>query len=475
MSLKSERELSPNAKALYTRAKQAAQSKNIDYAISLIQAVLKEEPLFLDGRQYLRGIEIQKYNGLSSISKQMLNMKVGSNVLKLSAVSKKEPAEQMAAAEEILEMDPFNVKANTVIAEAGHALELPQIAAFAYETISVGKPNDKAYLMTLAKDYMAMKQYEKAEATYERVLKIDPRDGDAMSGLKNAKAAHASRSGGWETAAQDGDFRGALKDRAESERLEQEGKVVKSAEGIEASIQTQYAKWQAEPTNPLHSRAIAQLYRDKGDYATAIVWYEEAFKAGGKIDSAIDKLIGDLKLKKVDQELNQLKTGLAEQTDPDAQAQYQVAIDQKLLELNEARVAQAEALVRAQPNEGEFRFKLGDALYKVGQYKRATEELQLSLKQPSVRHQALNLMGLCFIKRGMLDFAIKQLSLAKSELVGMDELKKEITYNLGLAYEAAKQPDKAIEQFKDIYEHDMTYRDVSQRVEASYGGGEQAA
>ncbi len=77
-------------------------------------------------------------------------------------------------------------------------------------------------------------------------------------------------------------------------------------------------------------------------------------------------------------------------------------------------------------------------------------------------------MGQSFQKRGMLDFAVKQFTTAKSELLGMDELKKEIVYNLGLAYEALQQPEKALEQFKEIYEHDMSYRDVAQRVEASY-------
>jgi hypothetical protein len=32
-----------------------------------------------------------------------------------------------------------------------------------------------------------------------------------------------------------------------------------------------------------------------------------------------------------------------------------------------------------------------------------------------------------------------------------------------------KQSDKALEQWKKIYEVDMGYRDVSARVEASYG------
>jgi tetratricopeptide (TPR) repeat protein len=84
-------------------------------------------------------------------------------------------------------------------------------------------------------------------------------------------------------------------------------------------------------------------------------------------------------------------------------------------------------------------------------------------------------MGLAFMKRGMLDFAVKQLSLAESELPVMDEVKKEISYNLGLVYEMIKQPEKALDQWKKIYEVDMSYRDVAARVEASYGGGDHAA
>jgi hypothetical protein len=78
-------------------------------------------------------------------------------------------------------------------------------------------------------------------------------------------------------------------------------------------------------------------------------------------------------------------------------------------------------------------------------------------------------MGLSFMERGMMDFAIKQLALAESELPVMDELKKEIVYNLGTAYERTNQPEKALEQWKKIYEVDMGYRDIATRVEASYG------
>jgi tetratricopeptide (TPR) repeat protein len=467
MSLKSERELSPANREMMARAKSAAQAKNYDYAISLSQNVLKGEPLFLDGRRFLRTVEIQKYNGISSFNKQMINMKAGSAAMKLSGAGKKEPAEQLNLAEEVLAIDPFHSKANSLIADAGTALGHPEFKAFAYETLANGKPGDKAILNRLAETYMELKEPTKAEKTYERILEIDPRDGEALSGLKNASAAHASHSGGWGG----DDYRSALKNKDQSIEMEQASKVVKSVEAIDQQIALHFERHQAEPNNPLHAKAIAQLFLQKEDYESAIQWYTHAFETGGKIDSALEKIVGDLRLKKADQELQSFKAAHVEQTDPELQAQYEAAIQQKEVEINQVRLDQAEARVRAHPNDGQYHFELGEALYKVGQFKRATEELQLGLKQPSVRYQALNLMGLSFMQRGMLDFAIKQLALAESELPGMDEIKKEIVYNLGLAYEMTKQPEKALEQWKKIYEVDMGYRDVATRVESSYGQG----
>jgi tetratricopeptide (TPR) repeat protein len=463
--LKSERDLNQTNRNQVSRAKLAAQSKNYDYAISLMQAALKDEPLFLEGRRFLRAIEIQKYEALSTFNKQMIGMKIGSAAMKLSGVAKKEPAEQLLVAEEVLTLDPYHPKANATIADAGVALGFPDFKAFAYETLAKGKPKDKAILNTLAQAYMDMKDAVKAEKTYERILEIDPRDGDALSGLKNASAAHASRSGGWETAT---DYRGVLKDVHGAVKLEQDAKVVKSADAIEEQIQINFQKHQAEPNNPLYSKTIAQLFLQKNDFANAIEFFTHAYEAGNKVDSSLEKVIGDLRLRKAEQELQELRATLAGLTDPEEQAQQQAAIEQKENELSQVRLFLAEARVRAQPNEGEFRYDLGDALYQVGEYKRATEELQQSLKQPSVRYLALNKMGLSFMKRGMLDFAVKQLALAESELPVMDELKKEIVYNLGLAYEASKHPDKSLEQWKKIYEVDMSYRDVAARVEASY-------
>jgi hypothetical protein len=125
--------------------------------------------------------------------------------------------------------------------------------------------------------------------------------------------------------------------------------------------------------------------------------------------------------------------------------------------------------------EGDIQYARGADLFEMGQYTRAAQELQLALKDPDVRNQAMLLIGMCFMKLGRYDLAAKELAIAESELLVMDNLKKETVYQLGLAYEATNHPDKALEQWKKIYEYDMSFRDVAKRVEDSYGGGEQAA
>ena len=80
----------------------------------------------------------------------------------------------------------------------------------------------------------------------------------------------------------------------------------------------------------------------------------------------------------------------------------------------------------------------------------------------------MNVLGCCYGELGMLDLAMKQLEEASREIVSMDEMKKEIVYNLGLVYERVGDQEKALACMKQLYEVDYGYRDVAQRVESSY-------
>jgi hypothetical protein len=59
----SENELPPSVKPLWLKALTAVQANNHDYAITLLQSVLKDNPGFLEGRKMLRNCELQASGG----------------------------------------------------------------------------------------------------------------------------------------------------------------------------------------------------------------------------------------------------------------------------------------------------------------------------------------------------------------------------------------------------------------------------
>jgi Flp pilus assembly protein TadD len=104
-----------------------------------------------------------------------------------------------------------------------------------------------------------------------------------------------------------------------------------------------------------------------------------------------------------------------------------------------------------------------------GNHREAVPELQRARQNPNARLRAMNALGCCYRELGMLDLAAKQLEEARREILGMDPMKKEIVYNLGIVYEQMTEAEKSLACMKEIYEADYGYKDVARRVESSYG------
>ena len=66
MPIQTEKDLSDNARALWLKSLHAVELRNYGYAISLIQAILKEFPGFLEARKRLRKVEIIATKGKKS-------------------------------------------------------------------------------------------------------------------------------------------------------------------------------------------------------------------------------------------------------------------------------------------------------------------------------------------------------------------------------------------------------------------------
>ena len=125
-------------------------------------------------------------------------------------------------------------------------------------------------------------------------------------------------------------------------------------------------------------------------------------------------------------------------------------------------------MVKRYPNDLQFRYELGYQYYLREMDNDAIEEFQLAQRNPQRRTRALYYLSLCFTRKGQPDIAFEQLKKAASELTLMDETKKDITYEMGLLADQMGRTDEAVAFFKQIYENDIKYKDVAQRISASY-------
>src|SRR5215213_11838785 len=148
MPIQTEKEISDNARALWLKSLHAVELRNYGYAISLIQAVLKETPGFLEGRKRLRKVEVAATKGKKSF---LSGLSTAS--LKGAGMVKKDPIAAMELAEKTLESDPYNRGANDLLKEAARAAGYPEIAAFALETLVDGNPKDTKLMHELGAQY----------------------------------------------------------------------------------------------------------------------------------------------------------------------------------------------------------------------------------------------------------------------------------------------------------------------------------
>jgi tetratricopeptide (TPR) repeat protein len=465
MAVKSEKDLPESQRATWLKAMSAMELRNYAYAIQLLQAVLRAHPDFLLGRQLARKAAVAKSGGKRSVLGSLSGASFSS--MKVQSQLKKDPVAAFDAIEKMLETDPYSSQANQLLKEAALAAKMPELAIFALETIVSGNPKDTKTMHELAKLYMENEQPSKAGDVYGKVLEINPNDLAAIKGGKDAAAAASMQRGGWER--EDTTYRDLIKDKDQAIALEQQSRVYRGEEIIDFLLGELSEKYIQDPENLDTARRIAELYEEKNDLENAVTWFSYAARLSQFTDFALVRKVSDLRIKQFDGLIAGLEESIAaDPNGPDA-AEHALQLEEMKRQRAELFLDDARKRVERNPTDLQLRFELAEILVNLGNYKDAISELQRARQNPNVRLRAMNLLGKCYTERKMFDLAANILSAAASELLQMDNVKKEIVYNLGLVYEKMSQEEKSIECMKQIYEVDYGYRDVAERVESSYG------
>jgi tetratricopeptide (TPR) repeat protein len=471
MAVKTDKDLSDNARGLWLKALSAIELRNHGYAISLLQSVLKEAPEFLAARKMLRKAEIAATKGKKGGSSFLGGFSSAS--LKGSSTVKKDPKAALEMAEKQLESDPYNQSANMLLRDAAAALNMPETAAFALETLVEANPKDTKILHELGEHYTTQGNSDKAVEVYTRISEINPADLIALKRGKDAAAQATLTGGGWEEVSKSGgtkDYRDLMKNKEEAVALEQKSRVVKSDEMIEQQLAELGQQYEQNPQGVDVCRRIAMLYEQKGDLENAVAWYNYTSDLTKNTDPAISRKASDLGLKMLDNKIGEFDQWLEQYSDAENAAEVRQQLDDLKKQKADMLLGEARKRVERNPTDLVFRYELGEQLLASGQPTEAIPELQKARNNPAVRLKAMNLLGQCYTQKGMLDLAVKQFSDAAGEILAMDNTKKEILYKLGLVYEKMGNKEKSLDCMKQIYDVDYGYEDVAKRVEESYGG-----
>ncbi|MBM3860755.1 MAG: tetratricopeptide repeat protein [Verrucomicrobia bacterium] len=451
-------QLNRTAYEQYQKAISAVERNNFDYAIEMLQQCLTLEPAFLQGRKHLRAVQMKRAESQGSLKRAMTGAKLQPLLLRARATLSKNPTEAMAALEQALTEDPKNAQALLLLAEAAETAGMAEVAAQTLEHYCKINPRDTKNAHWLARTYTALARHDLARVVYDRILQVNPADFDAQKAVKDVTAKGAMQVGGWDGAKS---YRDVMKDKQEAIALEQESRVVRAEDMIENLIQENLVKLQSDPESPVIRRELGKLYGQKGEYDRALEYLEVLFASEAGTDPTLEKEISDIREKRISDVLAIKKQHLQSQPDNTA---LQAEVENLEREFAALQLKDALRLVEKYPNDLMYRYDLGVLYMKTADVQNAIEQFQRSVGQPQRRIPSLNYLGQCFQELGLHDLAIDQYSKAIEDLPLMDSIKKEITYNLGCAYEALGDTEKAVAEFKKIAAVDFGYRDVRAKI-----------
>jgi tetratricopeptide (TPR) repeat protein len=457
-------EIDPKLQNLWKKSLIAFEQKNWEYVVNLCLPIILEEPLCLEARKLLRTSEAEMF---ASVAKKMFTFNSGG----MFKMNKKDPWEQIAELEEnVFQKDPYSLSGNQSLYETATKLNYTDLASFALETIKQGHPTNLKNLHALANHYMKIEQPELASSTYNAIIKVDPRDLIALKGEKDAAAKSSMKRQGWDSSGNKtgvGDFRNLIKDADQARRLELENKQGMTQDQKQELLTIAITDYNSDNTNFNHVKKLAEAYERLDDLQNAHTFFAYALTLNPG-DSTLLRKIEDIRSTMLARELRQMEQDLLNNpNDPDAAAKQARILEIKIERAQEV-IQEAKIRVDKNPTDKNLRYELAQAYFNVNMFTEAIPELQQARSNPSIRIKSMLLLGRCFEKKNMNDMAKSSFAEAVKDLQVMDAIKKELLYELALVCHKMNNLPEYLEHLKEIYNSDYSYRDVAQRVEASY-------
>ena len=441
---------------IYNRATAAGRKKNWDYAIELMLNVLTKEPALEPARQELRKYESEKSDSLGFIAKLSAQISASMKVPKLKVLAKKEPLKAMQEYEKLLGKYLYNPLVLNGLAEVAASKGAYFISIEALEIIHDRSPKNESNLRKLAGYYKEMKDGMSYLRIFQEIGNLHPGNLEVEQEVRSALAFSSMHEAKW-------DKEGSTQEKAQGDTAGDEISEGTLHDASQAEVLVKKLTKQLEEKESSDTRRkLAEAYLMLKDYDQAIEQLNTVQKNLGVMDPAIDKLIERAYLSNIDDNIEELTNNPTQYEEPESQVQ----------ELREHRIQyrmqRAVERVEMYPNDAQLHYDLAMVYFETENYDYAVEEFQKARRNPQRRLSCIVHLGRCFLEKGQYDMALGQFEEALKEMPELSDGRFETLYYLGTANEALGNGPKALECFKEIYQNNVNYKDVAERIKQHY-------
>lgn len=114
--------------------------------------------------------------------------------------------------------------------------------------------------------------------------------------------------------------------------------------------------------------------------------------------------------------------------------------------------------------DSETHYNLGIAYKEMGLIDDAIREFQVSKNDPKRFTQSINMLGICYMSKGLFSLAIESFSSVLGKIESRDESYWGVKYDLAEAYEKNRDVKEALEFYTSVYGWNSKFRNVSEKI-----------
>ncbi len=438
---------------LKSKAKDAFRRKHYDLAVEMYLEALQFEH---DDREAAEGF----FQSAKKSREQHGKALFGQFLAKASVGASRDPAKRMVSCLRGLAKSPENKGLLMSLGEAAADASAFETAAVAFQEAAQSDPNDNSAWKRLGEMLGRKGRIREALDALGNAVRLDPKDQEAIKLRKNLAAEGALKISGFETAKSSRDL---MKDQDAARDLEQQQRIQITPEHAAEEIERVQAEAAKEPTSARPHVRLADLHLQRGEEDLALAEYEQALRLDPR-NFDLSVRIGDIQIGRVRQAVDKAREAMnGNPGDPALAARFEEAKKA----LREVRLEEYARRVHEHPLDLGERFRLGQVLLQADRLDEAAAEFQQTVRDPNRKTDSLLLLAQAFEKKGLLSLAVKKVEEAVADFPTMTTPRaKDVHYAYADLLERKGEKEKAREIFERIFEVDITFRDVSKRLNA---------